>query len=179
MVDEESRQVKQLPAAINELRNAAMITRCHTERVICPQTVAEHSYHVAMLCWKLCDHEPSAELLKAAMFHDLAEKFTGDIPAPVKWRSPVISAELLKQEAVFEKEHKLYCSLTPKEELVLKWADSLELMWYCVDEVTLGNRFVEEMYWNIDSFLTDLEPVKNALNELSKVRTAYAIANSR
>lgn len=164
---------------MNELRNAAMTVRCHTVRTLKPQTLAEHSYHVAMLCWKLCDREPSAELLKAAMFHDLAESRTGDIPATAKWESAMLREALQLMEDNFESEHHLYCSLTPKEMLVLKWADALELAWHCVDEMRMGNRFVDQMYDNIMQYMLKLEPVKNSGQEYNKVRSAYAIANTR
>lgn len=161
------------------LRAAGHTRRCHIKQTIGHQTVAEHSYNVAMLCWRLHDREPSAELLKAALFHDLAETVTGDIPAPVKWHSPAIKAELEKVEAIFDKIFHLEVSLSPTEELILKWADSLELMWYCVDQIRLGNQNVEDIWRNIDRFLTTLQPVKNANNELMKVKQAYAIAKTR
>ena len=158
---------------------AAATKRMHVVRTIRQQNVAEHSYYVAMLCWKLCDMEPSANLLKAAMFHDLAETKTGDVPATAKWGSDELKYELAKMEAGFDKEHKLEISLSPKEELILKWADSLDLMWFCVNEMMLGNRFVEQMYRNVENYLSKLEPVKNAHQELMKVKCQYAIANTR
>lgn len=166
--------------SLNPLRDMAMTRRMHIKRVIKEQTVAEHSYHVAMLCWKLCDHEPSEKLLKAALFHDLAESFTGDAPAPIKWLSKVIKGEMDQLEDEFNKFFGLELSLSPKEALVLKWADSLELMWHCVDEMNMGNRNVQDVYDNLLDFVTNkLEPVKNGLQELHKVKTAYAIANTR
>lgn len=158
------------------LRAAAQTRRCHIKQTIGHQTVAEHSYYVAMLCWKLCDREPSEALLKAALFHDLAETVTGDVPAPVKWHSPVIKAELEEMENIFNKMYHLDVCLSPKEELILKWADSLELMWYCVDQMRLGNQNVQDIWNNLERFLTTLDPVKNAMNELNRVKGAYAIA---
>lgn len=161
------------------IREAASVKRCHVVRTIGEQTIAEHSYFVAMLCWRLCDLEPSADLLKAALFHDLAEVVTGDIPATMKWASPEMRDLVKGEEYKFDRVNKLEVCLTPKEELVLKWADGLELAWYCVDQLMLGNRNVEQMYKNITGALEKLEPVKNGLNELFKVKSAYAIANTR
>ncbi len=170
---------------LNALREAAMTIRCHTQRTIKPQTVAEHSYHVAMLVWKLCDREPSAELIKAALFHDLAEAVTGDIPATLKWKSPTIKAELQRFEELFDAENHLYVSLTPKEEAILKWADGLELMWHCIDEINMGNRFVLEMYNQISEHLKaalsceNQNVPKNVISEFNNARSAYAIAITR
>lgn len=162
------------------IREAASVKRCHTVRTLGNQTIAEHSYHVAMLCWKLCDMEPSAALLKAALFHDLPEISTGDIPAHVKWESSAMRSTLATLENRFNKEHKLEVpELTEKEELILKWADGLELMWYCVDQLMLGNRNVDTMYQRISSALLKLDPVKNGMNEMYKAAGAYSVAITR
>lgn len=61
---------------------------CHTNR---DQSVAEHSYGVAMIALELADHwaEGAAaidyeKLLVYALHHDVDEVFTGDIPSPFK-----------------------------------------------------------------------------------------------
>lgn len=161
------------------IREAAAVKRCHVVRTIGEHTIAEHSYHVAMLCWKLCDMEPSANLLKAALFHDLAEVVTGDIPATMKWSSPEMRDLIDGEEYKFNRINKLEISLSQQEELVLKWADGLELAWFCVDQLMLGNRRVDTMYHNIVGALDKLGPIKNGIGELFKVKSAYAVANTR
>lgn len=51
----------------------------HTTR---PWTVAEHSIVVAMIVREL-GHDVQTQL--AALFHDAAEAYIGDVPSPVKW----------------------------------------------------------------------------------------------
>ncbi len=48
-----------------------------------PESVAEHSFHVATLVWALADQEPEVDAhraLELALVHDMAEVRTGDLP---------------------------------------------------------------------------------------------------
>lgn len=63
-----------------------------------PLSVAEHSLHVADVVGGLCGtkeyHRPIGEVFKlqlAALLHDAAEAYLGDIPTPVKMAIPEIS----------------------------------------------------------------------------------------
>src|SRR5690349_19381109 len=76
------------------LRDGGQVRRWHVERMP-EQSVAEHSHGVAVILCFIC--EPSALLLKAALFHDLAEKQVGDMPAPIKWDFPHIAQFLDEQ----------------------------------------------------------------------------------
>lgn len=68
------------------------------------QTVAEHSYHVAMIAMRLADllgmpEESRGEVLWAALTHDMAEVLTGDMATPLKdLLGPSVNAELHKLE---------------------------------------------------------------------------------
>lgn len=134
--------------------------RCHTVPTIAPQNVAAHSYGVAWLCYIIMtpNHEPSANLLLHALSHDMAEHVTGDIPAPTK-RSLDISDAVQKWEynamalAGFE-----LPPLSDLESLVLKLADCLELLMYCVRERGLGNKTqqLSIMYYNAEEYAKDI-----------------------
>jgi 5'-deoxynucleotidase len=62
------------------------------------ENVAEHSYHVAILTHLLCNiaqeifgREVAVDrAVSIALFHDVTEVFTGDIPTPVKHHNPDI-----------------------------------------------------------------------------------------
>ena len=50
-----------------------------------PESVAEHTFHLAMLVWTLAADEPDIDRARAvelALLHDLAEVRTGDLPRP-------------------------------------------------------------------------------------------------
>lgn len=124
--------------ALKELYDAGSVTRFHTKRTIRTQTIGEHSWGVAMILLQIC--KPSAELLKAALYHDLAESVTGDTPATAKWSSYELKTSLQKLEDNFNKRLGLDLILSIEEEELLRWADMLELIMYCQTEVELGNR---------------------------------------
>jgi 5'-deoxynucleotidase YfbR-like HD superfamily hydrolase len=145
------------------IRSAGYTKRFHTVQIIGEQTVAEHSYHVAMLCVRLSYGSPSSDLLMAALYHDLAETVTGDIPAPAKWRYPGLKNELLKIESEFEDEYFLNSDLTNNEILILKHADGLELASFCIDQIMLGNKNMIIIYHNITQFLETLKKPEGSI----------------
>lgn len=151
------------------LRAAGATKRHHTAVTIGQQTVAEHSFHVAMLCDRLSEGKPSVNLLKAALFHDLAETVTGDVPAPVKWQNPVLADILKGIEYQFEDKHRLCVELTVREEAILKYADAFELGFYCVDQLMLGNKNMNHIYWNIVDFIDRMRPTFTT-SEIEAVR---------
>lgn len=121
---------------------AGNVKRFHTFDSIKEQTVSSHSWGVAII---VCDlvKNPSIELLKAALYHDVAEGVTGDIPATTKWRYPELDAFLKKAEAEIEEGLGIVFSLTSKERRILKFADMMELIITGWREYQLGNKNAE------------------------------------
>jgi 5'-deoxynucleotidase YfbR-like HD superfamily hydrolase len=140
-----------------EVRRAGDIKRYHLHRTIGEQTVASHSWGVAMLVYALCE-APSANLIKAVLCHDIAERAVGDIPSPVK--------KLLTKEAKdsLDEMEQIYLDtvgiswgyLTEYEKEVLNVADILEGMLYCLDQVQLGNLNMVSIYKTSVSYLFEL-----------------------
>lgn len=128
------------------LREAGHTRRFHIHPTIGFQTVAEHSFHVAMLCTELYQGKPSANLLKAALYHDLGESVTGDVPGHIKWKQPKLTACLEALEEQFMVDNDILTIITSEEEIALKLADALELAFYCCDQLMLGNRGMADIY---------------------------------
>lgn len=124
---------------MSSIREAGSVKRYHTVQTHGDQTVAEHSFHVCMILTQIVEN-PSAELLKAALYHDLPEVDTGDMPATTKWRYPKLAEELEIAELDFITRHGLSVKLHDREWLALKYADMCELVQFCVDQLNLGNR---------------------------------------
>lgn len=120
--------------------DAGAVERFHTRRAIRRQTVGEHSWGVAMVVLAICD--PSANLLKAALLHDVPELATGDIPAPFKWAYPAINDLLGQAEDDISANWGVSVELTDDELHILKWADMFELCLYARAEVAMGNRYM-------------------------------------
>jgi len=82
------------------------IERWSLMRNTTPESVAEHSYHVALLAHMLCEignrvfgRSLDADRAAAmALFHDATEVFTGDIPTPVKHHNPKMLASFREIE---------------------------------------------------------------------------------
>lgn len=113
--------------------------RYHTIDTHGQQSVAEHSFYVCLLVSELVE-KPSVALLKAALYHDLPEGETGDIPATTKWKYPKLAEEVKAAENDFIERHGLAVSLPDREWLALKYADMGELVLYATDQIMLGNR---------------------------------------
>lgn len=120
-------------------REAGAVRRFHTERMLDRDTVARHSFHVTLLCLYL-EPEASGNLLRAALFHDLPERETGDTPAPTKWANGDLKRALDVAESAVKHSYALHVDLTDEERMVLKWADYLDAALTCLDELQMGNR---------------------------------------
>ncbi len=91
--------------------------------------------------------DPSKELIQATIFHDAAERWTGDMPAPMKWWiNPKVGTEVAETEAQILIEMGLDHRLSPEDTEWLKALDILELYLYCKDELNLGNRHMLEVH---------------------------------
>ena len=114
------------------------VTRYHTVTTLVKETVGHHSHGVAMLAL-LLNPLASRQVLMAALFHDLAEHQTGDIPSPAKRQFGI-------GDKVDELEHRLMRAagivmpeLSPDDARTLKLADLAQGALFCVREISLGN----------------------------------------
>lgn len=151
---------------MNILREAGYVKRFHTVQTIGQQTVAEHSFFVCLILNTILSGEVSNNLLKAALFHDLAEVSTGDVPATTKWRSPELKGTLEDLEQCFNKKHGLCVKLTEEEELALKYADMLELVYFCSDQIKLGNSNMRPVLARGISYLKELKPLNSMTSQI-------------
>ena len=141
---------------IFNVRMAGRIQRLHTRPPNGEhQNVAAHTWGVVMILLDLFP-DVSKEAIVYALRHDVPEIVTGDIPANVKWSSSTIS------EVVEEKERDFFRKMlwsyrvpddTPylaRELLYIQLADKIELLFYCVEQMCLGNSLLIDVYENIE-----------------------------
>lgn len=75
-----------------EIRDGAFIPRWQIVRTLRTQSIAEHSYHVAMYVNEICvflkiDPDTHRRTLQYALWHDLRDEIiSGDMPGPAKRR---------------------------------------------------------------------------------------------
>jgi 5'-deoxynucleotidase YfbR-like HD superfamily hydrolase len=139
------------------IRRGVAVRRYHTHRTLVEDTVGHHSANVALLCMVL-DPRPSAELLKAALSHDLAEHRLGDMPTPAKQSMGETARELLfAEENRLLEEVGLGADLHPSEATTLKLADIADGMLFCLEERSRGNISMDEVFTNYGNLLEDFD----------------------
>jgi 5'-deoxynucleotidase YfbR-like HD superfamily hydrolase len=119
--------------------------RYHTQALIKPQDVGQHSFNVAWFCWLLTEGRPSVDLIMSALAHDGGERLTGDMPAPTKMAVPGLGKAMDEMEREFTARAGWSApELNPYEQRVLKFADVLDGAFYCLRELRMGNRLMVE-----------------------------------
>lgn len=123
------------------IRAGGNVTRSHTFQYQGTYNVAIHSYNaLSMLLVLHKTTPPSLNLIKVVLWHDVHERWTGDLPTPVKWVLPEIESVLKKVEQQIEKKLELFAEeLTEEEQRWLKAIDILEFYIWTVEQVSLGN----------------------------------------
>lgn len=145
------------------------VKRYHTMSIIGEQSVASHSWGVALILnWLKPDISKTA-ILKA-LAHDVAEKRTGDMPAPTKWHNPDLAKELSVVEKNIEAELGVDYELTEEEHEYFKQSDMFELLMYCVNQRSLGNTNVNVVFSNGVEKLVDMK-----LNSRGKALLAHLV----
>jgi 5'-deoxynucleotidase YfbR-like HD superfamily hydrolase len=130
-------------------RSKALIEGGQTERLHAtyhhrPYSVAQHSWNMAALL-EVFKPDASLRLVKACLFHDVAERWVGDMPAPAKWwLNPLAGEELRQAEARIKQTLQVDYEdgLNREEGTWLKAMDLLELYLFCLDEQGYGNNDV-------------------------------------
>jgi 5'-deoxynucleotidase YfbR-like HD superfamily hydrolase len=127
---------------IQVMREAGAVERCHTLPHHGSYTVGQHCYDALSLLL-LLHPDPSLALIKATLWHDFPERWTGDVPAVIKWRDPNLHNALERAEGRILAE--TFGTLHPWAELSfsdrcwIKAVDALELFLWCGDQLRLGN----------------------------------------
>ena len=154
--------------AVYNHRMAGRIRRLHIKPMNGDeQNIAAHSWGVAMI---LLDLFPcvSRSCLVFALRHDVPEIVTGDVPANVKWQHPGLQDTLEWIEEGFlermgwptesEKHgvpHLAGSENWHNERLYIKIADRVELLFYCLEQIYMGNLLLIDVFENVREKLND------------------------
>lgn len=129
--------------ATPEQRDLAVVRRWAILPTIRQQSVAEHSFYVALYTQEICNRIgwkcPDYMLLYALM-HDMEEIRTGDIPPPAKKQHNIApTLEFIGN-----------ICLAPEQLLIIKVADLLEAYIFVYNEIKMGNSLmrpnIKELY---------------------------------
>lgn len=154
------------------------IKRWQLMRSVREENIMEHSHSVAVLTHALCAIENgvfggSVDTEKAvfyALYHELSEVMTGDLPTPVKYFNQSIHGEYAKLEELAvekiadnlppEMKRELYPYLqadkSSPEYAYVKAADKLSAYLKCLEELRSGNNEFLQAEKSIGAALSDM-----------------------
>lgn len=138
---------------------ARHVKRFHTSTFIGQQTVADHSWGVAVIALHLCQGLSAEEtfmVVRAALLHDVTERWTGDMPGDFKAQNPQMKQEYTLEEGKLEVSAGIsdVLDLAPGRMAIVAMADKLDLMHTIVDQQKLGNRSLGYIFNNASIMLT-------------------------
>ena len=132
---------------IKAAREGSMVERCHTVRHLGSYTNGQHSFDMLTLALELIpEDELSKDLMKAIIYHDLPERWTGDVPHPMKVASTSLEDVLIWHENEIKESMGWGVVLAPDEHMWLQSLDRLEFYLWTSDQLILGNENVNEIY---------------------------------
>jgi len=145
----------------HEYRRLSHVERWDTFPRIKRQSVAEHSFYVALYVSQICDLLGVKETQKLraidyALRHDASEAVTGDILGPIK-KCIVNQGRLEEIESIFADQvhdYSMYRKAgddhgTYWTRDLIKVADKIDELFYTAEEQALGNRQVHRAYGHI------------------------------
>jgi len=123
--------------------------RFHTSDTLTTQTIAEHSFGVAWICY-LISENPSVNLILAALAHDLPEQHYGDMNGWAKQKTPALGEMINNLEEDLARRYSLFFfdKLSEDEQRILQIADRIDGMMFCIRERVFGSKAVQEIYEN-------------------------------
>lgn len=155
---------------------AGRVSRLHTVPHLQHYNNGQHCYMVTVIVYELAkandlSSDTTMRLMQAALAHDAPEAITGDIPAPIKRES----GELKRALDFLEEEwfvancpddwlDSLANKFPERDYALLKAADSIELLMFCVEERALGNTNIAGVYGRA------LEYVLQSIDDFPKLR---------
>jgi 5'-deoxynucleotidase YfbR-like HD superfamily hydrolase len=136
------------------LREASRVQRCHTTSIHGTYTVGQHSYGAVNLL--LCLHpNPSVNLIKAVLWHDVHERYLGDIPGPAKWMNGEFTKLYEQMAAQIERTCGIEIRLEPDERCWLDAVDKTELLVWAKEQLAMGNTNAASILGNLASWFAN------------------------
>ncbi len=137
----------------------SVVKRWSVVETIRKQSLAEHSYNVAIMAWRIAtriyakpDDPGIWEAVQYALFHDKKESVTGDFPSYMK---PYVNEEgALQNVPAFNEEEEVDLGSAenphPLSRFIVKCADYIDACIFLRMEISLGNRSVSHHLRNLE-----------------------------
>jgi 5'-deoxynucleotidase YfbR-like HD superfamily hydrolase len=155
-------------AFFERLKTMSSIRRFGNMPMIEVESVASHSYNVAIMALMIADYEENLKvdreaLLRKALFHDFEETILSDIPHPIKHRfkggklghllkeivPELVENEIFKELPDSLKNRYVRDALGAKEDLegrLVAAADAMDILVTSLRELKLGNRYFDRIF---------------------------------
>jgi putative hydrolase of HD superfamily len=159
---------ERLFAFFERLKTMSSLKRFGTLPMNENESVAAHSYNVAIMALMVADYEPELKadresLLRKALFHDFEETILSDIPHPIKHRfkggklgqllkeivPELIENEIFKELPERLKRQYVRSALDAKSDLegeIVAAADAMDIVMTSLRELKMGNRYFEGIF---------------------------------
>jgi putative hydrolase of HD superfamily len=159
---------ERLFAFFERLKTMSSLKRFGTLPMNESESVAAHSYNVAIMALMVADYEPELKvdresLLRKALFHDFEETILSDIPHPIKHRfkggklgrllkeivPELIEHEIFKELPERLKRQYVRSALDAKSDLegeIVAAADAMDIVMTSLRELKMGNRYFEGIF---------------------------------
>lgn len=158
--------------SLADVYRAGDVYRWQIVKVGKQQSLAEHSYQVAMIAARICQYlgkspEFTARSIWYALIHDLPEVLTGDIASPVK--------KMIDTQRLQEFEARVHvagrpCREEEDVEEVVKAADLLEAAKFLTENTNTGHG--ERVKWSVTT------RAQRLLNRLGAIEVMEEVLNS-
>lgn len=127
---------------ISAAREGGAVERCHATPHIGTYNNAQHCYGAVSLILILHPN-PSVNLIRAVQFHDVAERWLGDVPATGK--TGPLRSEYEEAEAAIQMDLNLMPLLDEEDHRWLRAVDLLDLWLWTREQLYYGNSAADEI----------------------------------
>jgi 5'-deoxynucleotidase YfbR-like HD superfamily hydrolase len=175
--------MSKLTEQIKFVYNGGRPQRFHTHDTLLRQNVAEHSFYVTALATILYNDElpllDFATLIRACLFHDVAEHVVGDLPSPTKRQSDVLKKTIDEFEYQALSRQNLYIPLPSVLKRKLKICDNLDGLMFCVREKAMGNRRMRVVFYNYYKYLVEQRLEGKEMEVFEYINNMWESANDQ
>lgn len=169
--------------SIRDLYKLDNIVRYNTLNKVKNESVASHSFYVALFSMMICKsmgltEEITSKAISLALVHDIPEIEINDVTHDAKQRMPEIVSILREYEAkfllcTFPEVYDIMKSTNISDQIanqVVEVADALSVYQFCDNEVQTGNRyFIELLDQTRDRVRKEIEKTERMTNKCLRI----------
>lgn len=136
--------------------DGANVRRYHTKPTVMIETNGHHSHGVACLL-NLLYPDCRKELLIAALYHDLGEQESGDLPGTMKRETGIRNAVKMYEKKLHDEAGLPIPMLDEEEQRRMSFCDAVQGAFFCLEECERGNvRVMKPLYLRYLSWIKNL-----------------------